>query len=82
MAWQPRVDTATVLKKTLERMAGTTLGAVLGLVVGFISLEFDQDQGQTIFIGCMLALHGFLYPYVADRMGKRSNYSFFLGMCK
>jgi len=80
VSWQPRIDTAAVLRKTVDRTVGTVVGSILGLAIGFLSLVFNDLQGQSIFLGFMVGLHGFVYPYVCDRMGLREQYPASLGL--
>jgi len=76
VAWVPANDTATVVKKALERTLGTFIGAVGGLAFGFLSLlPGNGTPGQAAIIGASIAVIGFLYVFVACVMGYRSNYA-------
>ena len=44
------------------------------MVFGFLSLEFATLRGQAIFIGFVVAVQGFLYPYICDHFGFRTSY--------
>ena len=79
VAWQPSIDAGTTFKKFLERFVGTIVGALLAFAVGYLSLCFRVVKDQAIFLGFAFAIQGFLYPYIADRLGYRSSYGAFLG---
>ena len=83
LSWNATIDSGTTLKKLIERTIGTVVGALLAFPVGFASLAIARGtpgtSGQAAFLGVALALHGFLFPYVADRLGYRSSYAAILG---
>ena len=61
------MDAASVIKKTIQRIQGTIMGAILGLLVGFFSFVIDTNQGrakQAVFLGVMIALVTFLYTFL------------------
>jgi len=79
VSWMPSIDTASVLKKTIERTIGTMIGAFFGLAVGFISLKINDLTWQAVFLASAIAVHGFVYPYTCDRLGFRTSYAAWLG---
>jgi Aluminium activated malate transporter len=79
VTWQPSIDAGSVFKKLLERIAGTMVGAVLAFAVGHVSLGIGSTQGQAVFLGFVFAVEGFLYPYLADRLGYRNSYGALVG---
>ena len=67
VCWFPAMDAASVIKKTIQRIQGTIMGAILGLLVGFFSFVIDTNQGrakQAVFLGVMIALVTFLYTFL------------------
>lgn len=52
------MDVASVLKKTIERIIGTSIGAALGMGVGYISSAIANGsggrRGQAAFMGISL----------------------------
>lgn len=79
ITWQERSDTANIFKKTFERICGTLVGGLIGLAIGFLSLETPTETGQALVIGFALPLYSFLYAYYTARAGWRSNYGASLG---
>jgi len=61
------MDAASVIKKTIQRIQGTVMGAILGILVGYFSYVLDENQGQAkqaVFLGVMIALVTFLYTFL------------------
>ena len=67
VSWFPSMDAASVIKKTIQRIQGTVMGAILGILVGYFSFVIDTNQGrakQAVFLGVMIALVTFLYTFL------------------
>jgi hypothetical protein len=79
ITWQPSLDAGTALKKLIERIAGTLLGAAMAFVVGYSAISIGNEKGQAVFLGFAFAVEGFLYPYLADRLGYRNSYGAVIG---
>jgi Fusaric acid resistance protein-like len=79
VTWQPSIDAGTAFKKFIERLGGTLFGAVLAFGVGYLSLAVGTVEGQAVFLGFVFAIEGFLYPYLADRLGYRNSYGALVG---
>ena len=78
VSWLPRLDTATAIQKVTQRCIGTILGAFMGIGFGFLStalLEQNSTRSQAIFLGAVLGLESFLFPYFVERKGYRENYA-------
>lgn len=66
VTWFPAMDVASVVKKTIQRIQGTIIGAILGILVGYMSLIIDVNKSQAkqaVFLGVMIALVTFLYTF-------------------
>jgi len=60
------LDAASVVKKVFQRMLGTSLGAVLGLGVGFLFLNpVDDVRIRGLVLGCTVAVLSFLWGFVS-----------------
>jgi hypothetical protein len=79
VSWQPSLDAGTALKKLIERFAGTILGATIAFAVGYSAVALGNEKGSAIFLGFAFAIEGFLYPYLADRLGYRDSYGALIG---
>lgn len=68
VTWMPSVDAASTVKKSIERILGTILGASIGVGIGFLSLLFGQGtSGQAAFLGVILAVFLFAWPYYCHK---------------
>jgi hypothetical protein len=70
-------DTASITKKTLERIAGTIAGAAMGLAMGGLSLLVGPQGSseQRAFLGIGVTVFGFLYPFLISRCGSVRSYA-------
>ena len=60
----PSLDAASSMKKAIERMLGTVVGAAAAIILGFISILIGPGtKGQAAFLGAMLAILFFALPY-------------------
>jgi len=73
VAWTPSpvIDVSSVLHGMLDQTYGAVVGAVLGLIPGYISMTVPEGVQRTAFLGVAIAVHGFCFPYVCDRLGLR-----------
>jgi len=80
VSWLP--DTASITKKTIERISGTIAGAAIGLGLGGLSLLVGPQgsAGQRAFLGIGVSIFGFLYPYFIVRLGNVHSYAAAVGM--
>lgn len=73
VCWFPTLDAASVLEKSMQRMMGTCVGAVLGLVCGFLSIAVKRHYGiraQAVCLGSCIALVTFaVCGYATARVG-------------
>jgi gas vesicle protein len=81
VSWQSNPDTGSVFKKAWQRSLGTTVGGLLGLGVGTISLAIPEhgSSAQATYIGVTNSLITFAIVYATCEMGFRRNYSSILG---
>mmetsp|Transcript_44756 Transcript_44756/g.136577 ORF Transcript_44756/g.136577 Transcript_44756/m.136577 type:complete len:287 (-) Transcript_44756:1116-1976(-) len=57
VSWFPRLDAASVIEKSTQRLMGTLVGASLGLLCGFASTAFKHHAAQATFLGvCMFTI--------------------------
>lgn len=64
VSWFPSLDAASAVKKSIERVLGTAIGAAFALAIGFISLQIGEGtRGQAAFIGVILSVLFFVCPY-------------------
>ena len=60
----PSLDAASSMKKSIERMGGTIVGAAAAIALGFLSLLFGAGtQAQSAFLGTIMAVLLFVIPY-------------------
>jgi len=62
VCWFPALDAASVLEKSVQRLAGTLVGAVLRLACGFLSPAVEKSHGvraQAACLGACVALVSF-----------------------
>ena len=68
VSWFPQMDAASVIKKTIQRIQGTIIGAVLGILIGYFSYVIDTNKRsqvkQAIFLGVMIAVVTFLFTFL------------------
>ncbi|KAL3907561.1 MAG: hypothetical protein SGILL_008822 [Bacillariaceae sp.] len=81
VAWQSNPDTGSVLKKAWQRSLGTTMGGLLGLGFGAISLAIPGhgSPAQAAYLGVANALISVAIVYVTCELGFRSHYASILG---
>lgn len=75
VAWQNTSDTASAIKRAMERTLGTGIGAVLGVAVGFLSLSTHSESVQANVLGYGMAVVCFLLPFLSTRLGLRDSYA-------
>jgi hypothetical protein len=76
VAWQNSLDTATAVKRAIERTAGTAIGALFGLAIGFLSLPLqDSKPAQASLLGFTTVTFCFLMPYLTANAGFRGSYA-------
>lgn len=51
VSWFPRLDAASVIEKSIQRLMGTFIGASIGLGCGFTSMAFENNASQAAFLG-------------------------------
>jgi len=67
VSWFPAMDAASVIKKTIQRIQGTIIGAILGILVGYFSYVIDTNKSQVkqaVFLGVMIAVVTFLFTFL------------------
>jgi len=68
VSWFPQLDAASVIEKIVQRLLGTFIGAVVGLLCGFASLIFtDHPFTQSIFLGICVFIFNFLIVFIAGQ---------------
>ena len=68
VSWFPQLDAASVIEKIMQRLLGTFIGAILGLLCGFASLIFtDHHMTQSIFLGTCVFVFNFLIIFIAGQ---------------
>jgi hypothetical protein len=75
VAWQNTLDTASAIKRAVERTTGTLVGALLGLCVGFMSLWASAEPSQASVLGIAMAVICFVFPYASTCCGWRDSYA-------
>jgi Fusaric acid resistance protein-like len=76
VGWQNTLDTATAVKRAIERTAGTAIGATLGLAVGFVSLPLQFSKpGQATLLGFTTTAFCLFMPYFTANVGLRGSYA-------
>jgi len=79
VTWFPAMDVASVVKKTIQRIEGTAVGAALGILIGYASLLIDTNASrarQAVFLGAMIALVTFFYTFMLVQYRYISSYSY------
>lgn len=81
VCWQPTNDIGSVLKKAWQRTVGTTIGGLIGLGVGGVSLLIEPagSSEQALYLGLVTAAVNYSMAYFANAMGLREHYSAVLG---
>lgn len=68
VSWFPSLDAASVVEKSIQRLIGTFLGALLGLFFGFSSLavlSYFGQEAQTWFIAASIGLVTFISVFLS-----------------
>jgi hypothetical protein len=74
VSWFPRLDAASVIEKSIQRIMGTLLGGFMGLVCGSLSLHMPDATGphgarnQAICIEICFALVTFLFCFLSAQL--------------
>lgn len=76
VCWFPSLDAASVAEKSGQRLAGTLVGAALGLGCGFLSLGVRGGRGvraQAVFLGgCVAGVSFAVTSFATARVGGRA----------
>lgn len=72
VSWFPSLDAASVIEKSLQRLMGTIIGALLGLICGFLSLAMPHGAPQAIFLACCIGVvtFGITFSTIQFRVGR------------
>jgi hypothetical protein len=81
VSWQATPDTGSVLQKLWQRAVGTTIGGLLGLGLGAISLTIPEQGSpwQAAYIGVCNSIVSFAIVYCVCEHGLRAHYASILG---
>jgi len=63
VSWFPRLDAASVVEKSIQRLIGTFIGAAIGLFCGFLSLLMEDHAKQAFFLACCITVVTFVITF-------------------
>lgn len=67
VSWYPTLDTASIVYKTVERIFGTVMAAILGWSCGLLAVLIQDDQWRCVFLGVCNTIITFAYALVGYR---------------
>lgn len=68
VSWFPRLDAASVIEKSSQRLLGTFIGASIGLSCGFTSLAIPSHAAQATFLGFCVFTVTFLVIFLSGSL--------------